>query len=205
MTIPTDQITGLILAGGRGSRMGGVDKGLQPWRGQPLARHAHERLRPQVGACIVNANRNPEQYQALFGPQVPVCADATGDFAGPLAGFLAGLQACRSPWLVTVPCDSPLLPTTLVARLAEAVLRTGAPGALAVSLGAGGRQPQPVFCLLRTDLRDSLAAFLAAGGRKIDHWTAQQGLAEAEFDDETAFFNANTFDDLKTVPETPAP
>jgi molybdopterin-guanine dinucleotide biosynthesis protein A len=205
MTISADQITGLILAGGRGSRMGGVDKGLQAWRGQPLALHARERLRPQVGGFIVNANRNAEHYQALFGPGVPVCTDATGDFAGPLAGFLAGLSACRTPWLVTAPCDSPLLPVDLVARLAQAAEAAGAPGAVAVSTGAAGRQPQPVFCLLHSRLRESLATFLAGGGRKIDRWTAAQGLAEALFDDEAAFFNANTFDDLNAVPDAGSP
>jgi formate dehydrogenase major subunit len=200
--IPRGQVTGLVLAGGRGSRMGGVDKGLQPYRGRPLVAHVLERLAPQVGAVVVNANRNAEAY-AAFGH--PVVADAASEYAGPLAGFLAGLKACASPWLVTAPCDAPHLPADLVTRLAAAALDRGAPIALAATAepaGPGGarRQPQPVFALLRRELADDLEAALAAGERKIDRWMARHGAVEVLFDDATAFFNANTAADLTAGP-----
>src|SRR3954468_21586075 len=117
MNIETGDITGVILAGGRGSRMGGVDKGLQNFNGMPLALHTLMRLQPQVGHVLINANRNLGAYES-FG--VPVWPDVLADFAGPLAGFLAGLENCETPWLVTVPCDTPLFPADLVERLAQA-------------------------------------------------------------------------------------
>ena len=128
--ITPDNITGLVLAGGRGLRMGGTDKGLQVLAGKPLALHALERLRPQVGALLVNANRNTAAY-ATFG--VPVCPDTVEGFAGPLAGFLAGLVHCRTPWLLTVPCDSPRSPTDLAARLAAAAQAQDAEIAIALA------------------------------------------------------------------------
>ena len=197
-TLLHDDITGLVLAGGRGSRMGGVDKGLQLHRGQPLALHALQRLAPQVGPLLMNANRHIDQY-ALFGAPVVVDAQAAAqaDFAGPLAGLLAGLQACRTPWLVSVPCDSPLFPADLVARLARAAVDAQADVAIAVTPGADGSlQPQPVFCLLRATLRDPLQAFLAQGQRKIDRFTGQQRQVQVLFADAAAFVNANTADDL---------
>jgi len=197
-SLPTPPaITGLVLAGGRGTRMGGVDKGLQPHRGLPLARHALERLRPQVGALLVNANRHLDTYRA-WG--VGVVTDAQADFAGPLAGMLAGLEAAQTPWLVTVPCDTPGFPADLVARLAAAAQAEGADLALAATREADGSlQPQPVFCLLRTALAPSLRAFLGAGQRKIDRWTAQHRGATVVFDDAGAFFNANTLDELAAL------
>lgn len=192
-----EQITGLILAGGRGSRMGGVDKGLQTYRGAPLALHAMQRLAPQVGPLLINANRNFGAYEA-FG--VPVWPDSVADFAGPLAGFMAGLQHCETEWLVTVPCDTPGFPLDLVARLAEAAAREGAEIALPKTLEDGREQVQPVFCLLRRELMGSLADFMQAGGRKIDQWTRQHGCAHVPFNrpgDAQAFFNANTLADLQ--------
>ncbi len=201
-------ITGLVLAGGRGTRMGGVDKGLQAFRGQALARHALERLAPQVGALLINANRHADQYQAW----APVCADASPqDFAGPLAGFLSGLQACRTPWLCTVPCDTPLFPTDLVARLAAALQGEQAEIAMACAREDDGRwRAQPVFCLLPAALAASLRGFLAGGGRKIDAWTAQHRTALVRFDraeDLHAFANANTLEDLHRLEAlgTPSP
>ena len=196
------RVTGLILSGGRGSRMGGVDKGLQPFRGQALARHALERLAPQVHSVLVNANRHAEQYAAWGAPVLPDAAPA--DFAGPLAGFLSGLRACRSPWLCTVPCDTPLFPTDLVARLGEAAEREGADLAMACAREDDGRwRPQPVFCLLRSNLADSLHAFMQAGGRKIDAWTAQHACSLVRFDRGSdapdAFFNANTLEELRRL------
>ena len=114
--IDSRHITGLVLAGGRGSRMGGVDKGLQPHLGVPLAAHALARLRPQVGSVMINANRNLAEYRAMGAPVWP---DALPDYPGPLAGFLTGLEHCDTPFLVSVPCDSPHFPTDLVARLAQ--------------------------------------------------------------------------------------
>jgi molybdenum cofactor guanylyltransferase len=184
-----EQITGLILAGGRGSRMGGVDKGLQNYRGLPLAMHALLRLSPQVGQVMINANRNLGAYES-FG--APVWPDALPDFSGPLAGFLAGLDHCETPYLVTVPCDTPLFPTDLVARLSSALEAQGAE----IAMARTGAQVQPVFTLMKTSLLESLVRFTEGGGRKIDRWTAQHHTVEVDFDDESAFANANTQDEL---------
>jgi molybdenum cofactor guanylyltransferase len=189
---PAD-ITGLVLAGGRGSRMGGVDKGLQNHRGVPLALHALLRLQPQVGHLVINANRNLGAYEA-FG--APVVADPIGDFQGPLVGFLAGLAQVETPWLVTVPCDTPDFPTDLVARLAQAADQADAQIAYATTLEDGVEQRQPVFCLLQMALHDSLSAFLDGGGRKIDAWFAQHRAVGVPFPDPAAFFNANTAEEL---------
>ncbi|MEY4413640.1 MAG: molybdenum cofactor guanylyltransferase MobA [Pseudomonadota bacterium] len=207
-------LTGLILAGGRGSRMGGVDKGLQPHRGQPLAWHALQRLRPQVGALMINANRNLDRYAALGEPVWP---DVLPDQPGPLAGFLAGLAHCTTPWLLTVPCDTPFFPQDLAARLIAAVQAEGAELAIAATrelpdegARAAGRrpeadgrvlQPQPVFCLLPLTLRDSLTDFVASGRRSIDRWTAQHRCATVVFDDAAAFANANTPEELARLQE----
>jgi molybdenum cofactor guanylyltransferase len=189
-----DQITGLVLAGGRGSRMGGVDKGLQNHRGMPLALHALLRLQPQVGALLINANRNLGAYEALGAPVWP---DPIEGYAGPLAGFLAGLEHCETPWLVTVPCDTPDFPADLVERLAAAADAQQAELAYAVTTEADGRaQPHPVFCLLRSALIESLVAFLHGGGRKIDAWFAQHRAVGVPFADAAAFFNANTPQEL---------
>ncbi len=196
MSIARDDITGLVLAGGRGSRMGGVDKGLQNHRGVPLALHALQRLSPQVGHLMVNANRNLGTYES-FG--VPVWPDALADFAGPLAGFLAGLEHAETPWLVTVPCDTPDFPTDLVERLGSAADTAGAEVALAAAPEDGLPRAQPVFCLMRTTLLDSLVAFTQAGGRKIDRWTAQHRTVEVPFDAAAAFFNANTLAELQAL------
>jgi molybdopterin-guanine dinucleotide biosynthesis protein A len=196
MTIPREDITGLILAGGRGSRMGGADKGLQNHRGMPLAMHALMRLAPQVGHLMVNANRNLGAYEA-FG--VPVWPDALPDYPGPLAGFLAGLEHCETGHLVTVPCDTPDFPPDLVERLAAALAAQDAEIAMAATRGAEGVQVQPVFCLMRTTLMESLVRFTAAGERKIDRWTARHRCVEVVFDDELAFFNANTPDELRRL------
>jgi molybdopterin-guanine dinucleotide biosynthesis protein A len=186
-----------VLAGGRGSRMGGVDKGLQMHRGMPLALHALERLAPQVGSVLINANRNLSAY-AAFG--VPVLTDALADYPGPLAGFLAGLEYAATPFLVTVPCDSPDFPLDLVARLMAGLTAADAEVAIARTVEADGRaQTHPVFCLMKTALRDSLARYIAEGQRKIDRWTAQQRCVEITFDDAAAFFNANTAEELQRL------
>lgn len=212
-------ITGLVLAGGQGARMGGLDKGLQPFRGVPLALHALRRLQPQVGACMLSANRNLAAY-AAFG--VPVWPDARSDgqsgqpdHAGPLAGFLSGLAHCSTPWLLTVPCDTPLFPTDLAARMAAALTRTGAHMAMAAApeLPAGGNpaaprlRAQPVFCLLSTRLRSSLQDYVHSGGRKIAAWAERQHCVLLPFDqpgdDPRAFANANTVAELHALELAP--
>lgn len=198
--IDPQDITGLVLAGGRGSRMGGVDKGLQNFRGMPLALHAVMRLGPQVGALMVNANRNLAAYESMG---VPVWPDATTDFPGPLAGFLAGLERCETPYLVTVPCDSPQFPTDLVVRLAAALVAERADLAIAVTREADGAlQTHPVFCLMKASLMESLVQFMAGGQRRIDRWTGQHACAQVLFDregDQAGFSNANTLDELRRL------
>jgi molybdopterin-guanine dinucleotide biosynthesis protein A len=221
MSIRPEDITGLVLAGGRGSRMGGVDKGLQNHRGLPLALHALLRLQPQVGATMLNANRNLGAYEAMG---VPVWPDDHTDFAGPLAGVLVGLAHCETPWLVTVPCDTPNFPVDLVERLAAAADAEGADIAMAATresaqgaatsaeanadakaeanANAHGQtvvQVQPVFCLLSATLLESLNDYLTSGQRKIDRWTAQHRCATVVFDDGAAFFNANTVEELRRL------
>jgi len=190
------EITGLVLCGGRGSRMGGVDKGLQPLQGRPLVEHVLERLGPQVGTLLINANRNLARY-ATYGHAVLADKEdeASGDFAGPLAGLLAGLQACRTRWLLAVPCDAPCLPLDLAARLALAAERAGAAVALPVT-----ERVQPVFCLLRQDLAPGLSAYLAGGGRRVEACLRAQPHVLVPFDrdgDAAAFFNANSLDELQ--------
>ncbi len=184
------RITGLVLAGGQGSRMGGVDKGLALFRDRPMVAHVIERLRPQVDEILVNANRNPGDY-ARFGHRV--IADEIPGFAGPLAGFERGLAHASCPLVATVPCDSPFLPADLVARLLAALEAQGADLAMART----GGQVHPVFCLLRRAVHASLVDFLAGGQRKIDRWTATLRTVEVAFDDEAgAFANINTRDEL---------
>ncbi len=200
-------ITGVILAGGRGSRMGGVDKGLQNFNGVPLALHTLMRLSPQVGEIMINANRNLAAYEA-FG--VPVWPDATslGEYPGPLAGFMTALEHCETPWLLTVPCDTPLFPANLAARMAAAVSREDADFAVAAAPEEDGQlRPQPVFCLMRTGMLESLMQFTHAGGRKIDAWTARHKTVSVPFntpgDDARAFFNANTLAELHQLESRP--
>ena len=196
MTIDRTLITGLVLAGGRGSRMGGVDKGLQNHRCLPLALHALLRLQAQTGAALLNANRNLGAYES-FG--APVWPDPIEDFAGPLAGFLAGLEHCETPYLVTVPCDTPDFPLDLVERLAAALDAQGADIAYATTLESGCEQSHPVFCLMKSALSESLVAFIHDGGRKIDAWFARHHAVGVRFADASAFFNANTAAELASL------
>jgi molybdopterin-guanine dinucleotide biosynthesis protein A len=187
------EITGLVLAGGQGSRMGGVDKGLQPFRGKPMVAHVVERLAPQVDELLINANRNPEAYGA-FGHRV--IADEIEGFAGPLAGFERGLAHASGQLVVTVPCDSPFLPHDLVMRLRAALEREHAELAVAKT----GDQAHPVFCLMRRDVHESLRQFLASGQRKIDKWYSVLKVVEVPFDDEAdAFLNINTREELRNL------
>lgn len=206
MDIDTTEVTGLILAGGQASRMGGVDKGLEALRGQPLVAHVLARLRPQVGDVIVSANRNLPRY-AAFGLQV--CADAPHghrgadapiDYQGPLAGLASGLAHCRTRWLVSVPCDVPDLPSTLVERLAAGLCEAGADVAMAAAPDAAGvLRQQPVFALVRASLLGNLRGFLAQGGRKVGTWLQQQRCTIVAFEDGAAFRGANTRDELRSL------
>ena len=195
--IDRSHITGLVLAGGRGLRMGGADKGLQPLRGEPLALHALRRLRPQVGPLLVSANRNLDQY-ASFG--APVLTDPLPDHPGPLGGVLAGLRAARTDWLLTVPCDTPAFPLDLARQLAAAATRRDARVVLAASRDANGHlQRQPVFCLLRVALEPALAEFVMSGGRGLNHWASTHDADVVCFDPPEAFTNANTLEDLHRI------
>src|SRR5687768_3455638 len=181
-------ITGLVLAGGQGRRMGGVDKGLQPLRGKPMVQWAIERLAPQVDEILINCNQNLEQYGKFGRRLVP---DEIGGFAGPLAGLHAGLKAAAHPLVVTVPCDSPFLPTDLVARLHAALSDRD------LAVAKTGDQAHPVFALVKKSVAANLEAFLASGGRKIDAWYASLKVIEVRFDDEAhAFRNINTPEEL---------
>ena len=204
-TITPQEITGLILAGGRGSRMGGVDKGLQNFNGIPLALHTLMRLGPQVESVMVNANRNLSAYES-FGASV--WPDASADFAGPLSGFLVGLERAETPFVLTVPCDTPRLPLDLAERLAEALVREDADIAMAAAPetdehGNTQVRTQPVFCLIKIELSESLVKFTHSGGRKIDAWTAQHKTVvvpfDAEGDDPLAFANVNTLTELQAL------
>ena len=207
--IELSAVTAMILAGGRGSRMGGVDKGLQNFNGTPLALHTVIRLDMQsggpLGGTMINANRNLGAYES-FGS--PVWPDVVGDFAGPLAGFLTGLERCETPYLMVVPCDTPLFPLDLVERLVHAMNREDAEIGMASApetdgTGAAQTRPQPVFCLMRIELMESLADFVGKGGRKIDAWTALHKTVVVPFDlpgdNPRAFFNANTLAELQSL------
>jgi len=204
MNTPQAAITGLILAGGRGSRMGGIDKGLQNFRGLPLALQTLMRLQLQslpLQEVLINANRNLSAYESLG---VPVWPDSIDGYAGPLAGFLTGLERCETPLLLTVPCDTPLFPLDLVERLYLAMTEQNADMAMAAAPETDGAvRPQPVFCLLKIDLLESLVKFTQGGGRKIDAWTGQHRCAIVPFDlpgdSAQAFANANTLAELQQL------
>jgi len=185
-----NKITGVILAGGLGRRMGGIDKGLQELRGRPMVHWVVERLAPQVDELLINANQNGERYAAFGHRVVP---DQIPDFAGPLAGLHAALSAAEHPLVATAPCDSPFLPADLVSRLFSALTATNADLAVARTFD----QPHPVFCLCKRDVLPHLTEFLAGGGRKIDRWYATLKVVEVSFDDEAdAFENINTREEL---------
>ena len=173
--------------------MGGIDKGLQPYRGRPLAAHALERLRPQVGRLMVNANRNLDTYRAMG---VDVWPDDMPDFPGPLAGMLAGLSHCETGLMATVPCDTPNFPRDLVARLAQGLENHDADIAVAYTRTEEGLFAQPVFCLLKLSLKEALSAFIAAGERKTGFFARSQRSTRVVFDNEAEFFNINTLDEL---------
>lgn len=192
MIPPTpERITGLVLAGGLGRRMGGVDKGLSRLGGEPLVEHIIRRMAPQVGRLIINANQNHDIY-AGFG--YPVVGDRIEGHAGPLAGLEAGLAACTTPYLLTVPCDSPFLPADLVSRLAACLTAHKA----SIAVARTGEQLHPVFSLIRSDELPELQAFINAGGRRMEAWLRRLCWAPCPFDDcPEAFANINTPDELR--------
>lgn len=199
MTINSNQVTGLILAGGRGSRMGGVDKGLQSFRGAPMVLHVIMRLSPQVGMLAINANQNMAPYES-FG--MPIWPDQLTGFEGPLAGLQVGLAHCETEYLVSAPCDSPFLPEDLVQRLGDALLAHQADLAVAVTGEGDARQPHPVFCLMKAELLQHLSVFLQNGGRKIDAWYKSLQVIEVPFPDEAAFRNINTLEELRKLEQS---
>ena len=193
-------ITGVILAGGAGRRLGGADKGLVPFRGRPLIEWVLDALRPQVGALLISANRNLERY-ATYG--VPVVTDREPGFQGPLAGIHAAMLAAPTPWIITLPCDGPYPAPDLAARLALALSAQGAELAVA----SDGRRIQPVQALLPVRLAPALGEFLAGGERGVSHWYARHRMAVADLGDQAdTFCNINTSAEaLALAAATPAP
>jgi molybdenum cofactor guanylyltransferase len=203
MNIEREDITGVVLAGGQGQRMGGVDKGWLTLDGEPLVAHALRRLGPQVGSLLISANRELDRYRAL-GHEV-VSDDASTSFMGPLAGVLAATRVCATPWLVTVPCDSPHLPSDLVAHLVMSLQNSESVACVAtvITPNAEGHKPQPVFCLLHQSMEASLAAYLASGRRSMQGWLTQMRALAVPFDDASAFSNLNTVQELEQAASSP--
>jgi len=195
--ITANQITGLILAGGRAQRMGGIDKGLIPFHGKPLIESTITHLKPQVSTILINANRSITKY-SHYG--YPVLMDETPDFSGPLAGFSVGLRHCKSPYLLTSPCDSPLLPTDLAEKMAGELEGKNLELVFASSKEDDGKiWSQPVFCLMRRDLKDSLDTFLSKGDLKIDRWFKELRSGTVVFENAQAFANVNTPEELAAL------
>lgn len=187
--IPTHDLTGMVLAGGEGRRMGGRDKGLEPFAGLPLVGHVVKRLEGRVAELLINANRNADAYR-FFADRVIadlVMDAAEGGFNGPLMGIYSGLRAANTPWLLVVPCDSPALPDDLVARMVKGI------GQHDIAVAFDGERLHPVVALLRTSLADDLSATLAEGERKIDRWYARHHWCKVDMSDSPeAFANLNT-------------
>jgi molybdopterin-guanine dinucleotide biosynthesis protein A len=195
--ITSEHITGLILAGGRAQRMGGIDKGLIPFHGKALIEFAINRLKPQVSTILINANRSITKY-SHYG--YPVLMDETPDFSGPLAGFSVGLKHCKTPYLLTSPCDSPLLPTDLAVRMAAQLEDNDLELVFASSKEDDGKiWSQPVFCLMKSNLQDSLGAFLSKGDLKIDRWFKELRSGTVVFENPQAFANVNTPEELAAL------
>lgn len=192
-TPPYNDVTCTILAGGKGSRMGGRDKGLVELAGRPMIEHVIERVEPQVGGIVINANRGLDEYRR-YG--FPLISDVQDGFQGPLAGMAAALRRCGTDWVMTVPCDSPLLPLDLAARLHRAVETHAAD----VAVADDGERLHPVFCLLSPRVAGDLESFLAQGQRKIDRWFERVSVVRADFSDEAeCFSNVNTGGDLARI------
>ena len=186
-------ITGVVLAGGRGRRMGGEDKGLLPFHGRPLASHALDTLGEVAGSRLINANRNLEAYESLG---FPVIQDANDRFDGPLAGLLSAMRAAATPYVLTVPCDTPRLTGQLLQRLADRLETSGA----VIAVAHDGERLHPVVMLAKTCLVDDLQAYLDAGERKVEHWIRRHCWLSVDFSDAAdALVNINTPDDLATL------
>jgi molybdopterin-guanine dinucleotide biosynthesis protein A len=195
--ILSEHITGLILAGGRAQRMGGIDKGLIPFHGKPLIESSISRLKPQVSTIMINANRSITKY-SHYG--YPVLMDETPDFSGPLAGFSVGLKHCKTPYLLTSPCDSPLLPADLAEKMAHQLEDHDLELVFASSKEDDGKTwSQPVFCLMKSDLQGSLDAFLSKGDLKIDRWFKELRSGTVVFENPQAFANVNTPEELAAL------
>lgn len=195
--ITSEHITGLILAGGRAQRMGGIDKGLIPFHGKALIEFAINRLKPQVSTILINANRSITKY-SHYGH--PVLMDETPDFSGPLAGFSVGLKHCKTPYLLTSPCDSPLLPFDLAQKMAAELEGNNLELVFASSKEEDGKiWSQPVFCLMKSSLQDSLDAFLSKGDLKIDRWFKELRSGTVVFENPQAFANVNTPEELAAL------
>ena len=195
--ITSAQITGLILAGGRAQRMGGIDKGLIPFHGKPLIESAISRLKPQVSTILINANRSITKY-SHYG--YPVLMDETPDFSGPLAGFSIGLKHCKTPYLLTSPCDSPLLPSDLAKNMAIELEENNLELVFASSKETDGKiWAEPVLCLMKSILQDSLNAFLNNGDLKIDRWFKELRSGTVLFENPQAFANVNTPEELAAL------
>jgi molybdopterin-guanine dinucleotide biosynthesis protein A len=197
--ISTKDITALILAGGRAQRMGGIDKGLIPFHGKPLIESAIAKLKPQAQTIVINANRNITKY-ASYG--YSVIMDETPDFSGPLAGFSVGLKACKTSYLLTSPCDSPLLPENLAESFIAEMERGDFQLVYASTKEVDSKiWAQPVFCLMQSNLQDSLNQFLQKGDLKIDRWFKELRSSTVIFDDPQSFANVNTPEELKSLEE----
>lgn len=191
--ISTQELTGMILAGGEGRRMGGRDKGLEPFAGLPLVAHVVKHLEGQVAELLINANRNADAYRFLADRVIAdlVMDDAEGGFKGPLMGIYSGMRAAKTPWLLVAPCDSPALPADLVARMVAGIESENGTHDIAVAFD--GERLHPVVALLRTSLADDLATTLAEGERKIDRWYARHDWCRVDMSDcPEAFANLNT-------------
>jgi molybdenum cofactor guanylyltransferase len=196
LNYPKEEIAGVVLAGGRATRMGGEDKGLLGIAGRPMVEYVAERLRGQSGAVLVNANRNLERYRELCG--CPVVEDIVGDFAGPLAGMASAMRFAQSRYILTAPCDSPLVSPTLGRRLFAALEKDDSE----IAVAHDGERMQPVFALLRCDLIESMLAYLESGQSKIDRWYAKHRTALGDFSDEPSMFlNINTAAELAELEE----
>jgi len=194
MRIDKKNITAVILAGGKGQRLEGQDKGLVPYKGKTLIKHVIERLQPQVGNMVINANRNQEIY-VDYG--YPIISDEMSDFQGPLAGFATAMKMVKTDYIVTLPCDGPSLPLDLIQRMLT-TLNTFNDASNCVAVAHDGERLQPVHALIPVTLIDSLEKFLANGDRKVDLWYAQHELVLVDFSDQPdAFFNINKKEQLE--------
>lgn len=187
--INKSDITAIILAGGKGRRLGGQDKGLVEFQDKPLIQHVLDKITPQVDSVMINANRNQDSY-SQFG--FDIISDELSDFQGPLAGFAIAMQSCNTSHIITMPCDGPHLPDDYVSRLINASLDKNT-NENAVIVAHDGERLQPVHALIPITLIESLISFLESGDRKIDRWYAQNTMLTADFSDKPeVFFNVNT-------------